>query len=326
VVEFKAGPGGILRLARFDGYWAKDRPYLDELIIKHYPDEATLSLALEKGEVQLAGFGSLDSTNRLKKNSNLKVSDADNELGAQVFIVFNTQSKVFARKEARQAVAYGIDKKQLIDILLPGIKEETGPIPAGTRFYAKDGVNTYPFDAAKSAAALRQSGNGLGMDFTLDYIPGADELIKAPAEVIKAQLAKVGINVTLRASPDTAAWATRVAAGNFEATITSLFMWGDPVIGTNRMFLTDNIRPVIFANNAAWARASVDDLMTKAGGELDATKRKAMYVEFQKQIMDEAPHYYLWEAPIKVVTNKSVQTPPEGAWTLLSPMDQVWLK
>ena len=70
----------------------------------------------------------------------------------------------------------------------------------------------------------------------------------------------------------------------------------------------------------------MDELLTKAGSELDQEKRKALYAEFQKIVVDETPIAYINVDPLRTVYNVNVGNPPLTVWGGLSPMDETYLK
>jgi peptide/nickel transport system substrate-binding protein len=131
-------------------------------------------------------------------------------------------------------------------------------------------------------------------------------------------LAKVGIEVNVRVSPDFPTWARRVSSGQFEMTIDSVWNWGDPVIGVHRTWLSSNIRPgVIWSNTQSYSNAKVDQLLADAGKEMNIAKRKALYKEAQKIIVDDCPVAFLYEAVNTEGYRSTVVQPPRGIWGLI---------
>ena len=76
------------------------------------------------------------------------------------------------------------------------------------------------------------------------------------AEYLKSQLRKIGLDVRLHASPDWSSWAERVSNGTHDMTLAITFSWGDPVIGTHRSYMSDNIRKgVAYSNMSGYRNA-----------------------------------------------------------------------
>ena len=142
---------------------------------------------------------------------------------------------------------------------------------------------------------------------------------------MKPQLKKIGIDLTVRASPDFPTWAKRVSGQEFDLTLDSVFNWGDPVIGVHRTYLTSNIRPgVIWSNTQSYSNPKVDELLAKAGVEKDLAKRKAMYQEFQKIVVADAPIAFLNVLPYFQVYEKSLRKLPTSVWGATSPIDEMY--
>jgi peptide/nickel transport system substrate-binding protein len=183
-------------------------------------------------------------------------------------------------------------------------------------------VEKYEHNLAKAAkllddAGLKPGANGTRLSLDVDAIPSSAEL-KTLQEYTKPALAKVGIEVNVRVSPDFPTWARRVSSGQFEMTIDSVWNWGDPVIGVHRTWLSSNIRPgVIWSNTQSYSNAKVDQLLADAGKEMNTAKRKALYKEAQKIIVDDCPVAFLYEAVNTEGYRSTVVQPPRGIWGLI---------
>ena len=144
------------------------------------------------------------------------------------------------------------------------------------------------------------------------------------ANYLKPQLKKVGINVTVRTSPDFASWGRRVSNWEHDASVSGAFMWGDPVIGVHRSWVSSNIRKgVPFSNTPGYSSPKVDDLLTRAGTERDPVKRKKLYAEFQRQLSVDVPVAFTHVWSRVYIARKEVVNPPTGIWGLFVPYDQM---
>ncbi len=113
----------------------------------------------------------------------------------------------------------------------------------------------------------------------------------------------------------------------FDLTLDTLYTYPDPLIGVHRTYLSSNIKKgVINTNTENYNNPKVDELLAKAAVETNFTKRKALYVEFQKTITDELPVFYLFEVAYYTLYNKTVGNPPLTVWGAMSPFDEVYLK
>ncbi|MBM3353673.1 MAG: ABC transporter substrate-binding protein [Betaproteobacteria bacterium] len=331
LVEFK--PGEHIVMERHQRFFLKDLPRLERLIVKEYKDPASLLLAFEKGEIDVHPLiGDPRDLERARKIPNVQlVSGAQPAVGPLLWLAFNTKNPKLADKRVRQAISYAIDRKFIAGTLFGGLhKVATGPIALGSPYYSAE-VQPYAHDPAKAAqlldaAGLKPGAGGTRLALEVDSIPGSNEL-KMIQEYLKPALAKVGIDVTVRLSPDFPTWARRVSAHQFEMTMDSVWNWGDPVIGVHRTWLTSNIKPgVIWSNTQSYSNPRVDQLLEAAAKEMDVPKRKAMYKEVQKLVVDDCPVAFLLEATITEGYAAKVAQPPRGIWGMIDSMSEVGLK
>jgi peptide/nickel transport system substrate-binding protein len=128
-------------------------------------------------------------------------------------ISFNTQIGPFTDEKVRQAFAYSLNRKQIVDTIGQGIipSEGNGGVSQATPGYSKKAANWYSYDTTKANALLDAAGwtgrtsagvrtkNGKPLTVVLPY--GAGSIINADGAAIlqgvKQQASKVGFDVTL---------------------------------------------------------------------------------------------------------------------------------
>lgn len=331
LIEFK--PGEFIVMERFDRFFLKDVPNINRLIVREYKDATSLLLAFERGEVDIhSSLLEARDLERARKVSNVTiVPNSGPAIGPLIWLAFNTKHPKLTDKRVRQAINFAIDKKFLVDQLLGGIHgRSTGPIANGSPFYSSD-VERYDLDLAKSeqlldAAGLKKGTDGKRFTLEIDGLPGGSD-VRITHEYLKPALAKVGIDVVLRMSPDFPSWARRISSLQFEATVDSVWNWGDPVIGVHRTYQSSNIRQgVIWSNTQSYSNTRVDQLMTSAGREMDLAKRKALYKEMQQIIVDECPQAFLYEWSTHLGIRQNVQDPPRGIWGMIDALNDVKMR
>jgi len=326
-VEYK--PGEHLILERYDKFFL-GTPYLDRIILKIIKDPINRTVALERKECNMSvQVNNAYDIKRAQKLAHLKVEPIGDAISPLFWLAFNTQRGPLKDKRVRQAISFAIDRDFITKRLMLGYaKRATGPIFPGTPFYTSD-VEHYNVDLNKARALLDEAGYKTGADgkrfsLTIDYIPGSPDM-KACSEYLNAQLKKVGINAKVRASPDFPTWAKHVSNGDFDMTFDTVWGWGDPVIGVHRTYLTSNIhKGVIWSNTQGHSNPKVDDLLAKAAVEKDPAKRKALYAEFQKIVVDEVPIAYVSTLPFYVAYDKRLQNVNKTIWSPMSPMHEVY--
>ena len=259
------------------------------------------------------------------------VDNAAPATGPIVWVAFNMKNPKLADKRVRQAISFAIDR----DFIVKGIagstvKRATGPISSGSIFYTSE-VEKYDHNLTKAAqlmdeAGLKPGADGIRMALEIDCPPGFASL-KAVQEYLKPALAKIGVNVLLRNSPDFPTWARRVSSYQYEATVDSAWNWGDPVIGVHRTYLTSNIKPgVIWSNTHQYSNPKVDELLNAAAKETNLGKRKSQYKEMQKIVVDECPLLFLVESTWLEVYARKVDSPPNGIWGVMDTMAETGMR
>lgn len=331
LVEFKQGEHIILE--RNENFFIKDRPYLDRIIFRIIKDNQSRLLAMEQGEVHMFAFvGQPRDLNRLKKSENLVLTpEGYAAIGPLNWLAFNLKREPLNDVRVRKAMAYAIDGNFINKALMLGMsKPASGPLVPDNPFYT-DQVEHYDLDLDKANALLDEAGltpdsDGMRFALSVDYIPGA-AMHKELAEYLKPQLKKVGIDVTVRAAPDFPTWANRVGGHDFDISWDVVFHWGDPVIGVHRTYISDNIREgVIWSNTQSYSNPKVDEILAAAGKEMDSEKRKELYAEFQRIVVDELPVYWTHVLPYHTVYHKDIGNPPQTIWGASSPMDETYWK
>lgn len=330
LVEFV--PSDRIVLERNPDYFLDGQPCLDRIVIRIVRDGAAAVQALERGEAQMLAFAAnVRDLQRLARDERLAVTERGYEaVGALNWLAFNTARAPLDNRDVRKAIAHAIDREVILANLMQGAAAAaTGPIAPGSPFYTAD-VEPYRYDPEKANALLDAAGfprnaDGIRFSLAIDYIPGFEEQQKNVAEYLQAALREVGIDLTVRASPDFPSWAKRVAGGEFDLTLDIVFNWGDPVIGVHRTYLSDNIRPQVWTNTQGYANPKVDDLLARAAAEADPEARKRLYREFQQVVVDDVPIYFINVLPNRTVYDRRVGNVPETVWGVLSPLDEVYL-
>ena len=329
LVEFKRDQHIILE--RNENFFIKDRPYIDKVVMRIIKDGSARTIALENGEVHLSAFEQNPrDLARLKKNAGITATpDGYGAIGPLAWLAFNTKRGPTSDVRVRQAIAYAVDRNFIVKALFLNTSQPalTGIHP-DSPFYDPS-VPAYNVDIDKANKILDDAGykrgnDGMRFKLTVDFGWAS---IKAPAEYLKPQLKKIGIDLAVRSSADFPTWAKRISSHDFDMTWDVVFNWGDPVIGVHRTYLSSNIKKgVIWSNTQQYENKDVDAILNKAGRESDPAKRKALYAEFQQLVAKELPVYWTYTLPYHTVHSNKLGNAPRGIWATVSPLDRVYLK
>ena len=183
-------------LDRNEDYW--EEVYLDRLILKVIPDATARWLALQQGEVDIIDFPAADDLPAMKADPNVQLIQ---QSGMNVgYLALNCEKEPYDDVRVRQAMNYAIDREEIIDAVYGDAGQVAkNPIPPNIWSY-NDEIEPYPYDPAMAKKLLAEAGypNGFtteiwAMPVARPYNPDARKI----AEVMGAQLAKVGIDIEI---------------------------------------------------------------------------------------------------------------------------------
>lgn len=110
--------GDKVRLVRNDKYFKPNLPYADEVIFRVIPQESSLLLALEQGEVDYASSVPGPDVEWLQSSSTVKLVKAPAGPGGSFCIdqiILNLTRAPLDKIEVRQALYHGINRQQILD-------------------------------------------------------------------------------------------------------------------------------------------------------------------------------------------------------------------
>ena len=99
----------------------------------------------------------------------------------------------------------------------------------------------------------------------------------------------------------------------------------DPVIGVERMYISSNIKKLVWTNTMGYQNPEVDRLFAEAQREQNFEKRKKLYQRAQEILVEELPIIWLVEIEYHSVYNKKYEGLPADIWGVLNPWDTVHL-
>ena len=192
--------GSYIVFEAFEDYW-QGRPAIDTIILKTVQEEAVRLMEFEAGEIQMMEVP-LPFATDLKESGKyqiyLGVSDRQMQMIYPIHMRDPSYHDYFKDKRVRQAINYAIDRQELIDVVLGGWGwEPVGLVKRGSLGYAPYLVK-YTYNVTKAKELLAEAGYPDGFECSLiseslAYRPYAEDC----AVIIKEQLAKVGIDVTI---------------------------------------------------------------------------------------------------------------------------------
>ena len=280
-------------LERNDQYW-EDPPKLARVRLEVVPDETTEALELRKGscDVAINSYLTPDTVVTLEQSPNIKVEHGDGTRLA--YLGFNLRDPILKDVRVRQAIAYALDRRPMIEYLWRGFAQPARSIlPAQSWAYNGD-VPAYEHDSKKASQILDAAGYPAvnGVRFHITMKTSTDANTRLMVAVMQQQLREVGIALDIR-SFEFATFFSDVQHGAFQ-------MYGLRWIGGNEdpdifeyAFHSSKFPPD-GANRTYYSNPKVDTLIDKARREIDPKVRKPLYAEVQSILAQDLPYINLW--------------------------------
>src|SRR5919201_753760 len=289
--------GDRVRMLRNDQYFKPGLPYLDELVFRIIPQPTTAALALEQGEVDFLGSVPGPDLARLRQNADLTFAQHAAGGGGsfcEETMIYNLSRPPLDKVEVRQALADAIDRDAILKNVYFGQgRVATSAIASSSTWAHNPNAPKYPLDRAKANALLDQAGaprGAGGTRFKLQFVHATS--YSKTGEAIRQQLAQVGIDFQLMPMEVNAANASEFVQKDFEVGFASYCNGPDPEIGVRRMYVSNNIGPILFSNGAGYINPQIDDLFDRAAASVDRAERARLYARIQDLVGRDLPYWW----------------------------------
>ncbi len=275
-----------------DGYWG-DKPRVPRVRFAVVPDTTTRALELRKGSADIASNAlTSDMVLALEKESNLVVQHAPGTVLS--YLAFNLRDPILRDVRVRQALAYAIDRRPMIQYLWRDFARPADSIlPPQSWAYDAD-VPKYGFDPEKARQILDAAGylpvNGVRFHLTMKT--STEESTRLLVAVLQQQLRDVGIALDIRTF-EFATFFADVTSGAYQ-------MYSLRWIGGNEdpdifeyAFHSGKFPPH-GANRNFYVNPKLDALIQEGRSETDPSRRKAAYASIQTILATDLPYIDLW--------------------------------
>ncbi len=320
IKEFKTGID--IKLFANKNYF-EGKPKIDNILYKFLPDPNTSFLFLKQKKLDLGGLTPLQIDRQVDDKFKDNYRIIEKESFAYSYLGFNLKTEKFKNKKVRQAIAYAINKQELVDILYFGHGQVcNGPFLPGSFAYNKN-VKSIIQDIQKSKQLLKEQGYDEKNPLTFEVITntGNDIRINA-AQILQYQLAQAGIKMKIRVMEWQAFLNTVVHPRKYEAVLLgwSLALMPDAY----PLWHSDSDKLGRF-NLVGYHNKKVDELIEKGSITIDRVKLGEIYQEIFKIIADDLPYIFLYIPNSITVVNKDIKN-IEPAFTGITHNQKDWIK
>ena len=200
----------------------------------------------------------------------------------------------------RQAIAYAVDKQELMDGVTWGLSGPANqPYFPGSSWNHPEVTEPYPQNLDKARALLKEAGYEDGV--TVNAIVPNESILLNLATLVQAQLKQVGIDVNIQMMDKSAHHQRRISQ-QFDISVGHLAYAPDPASTYDRFFYsTANF------NFGKYNNPEFDALADEARGVVDQPKRKEVYRKIVDLLHEDVPIVFLGYLPIAQAHSSQLQ-------------------
>lgn len=284
-------------LERFEDYWGTPA-YLDRVTFKIMENADSIMVSLQSGAVDL--FAHLTSVQAAQLGEDFNIEEGTMNLVQALYL--NNAEAPFDDVRVRQALCYGVNRPQILDLAFDGYGSLIGSsmYPAFSKYFDESLTDAYPYDVERAKALLAEAGypDGFTMTITVpsNYQPHIDT-----AQVLVNQLSQIGVTAEIQLV-EWGTWLSDVYAGRqFQST----------VVGVDASNMTARALLERFSSTAGnnfinYDNAEYDALFAKALSTFDDGSQTAVYKQMLKNLSDNAANVYIQDLADLVAVRKGL--------------------
>lgn len=291
-------PDDRVVVERFDGYWG-GRAKLDTITFKVIRDENARLTAVRAGEVDFVPRISYSLLSVVEKDRSVQVVETIPFF--RTYFGIGNRPKLADPRVRQAIVRYGCPRERILkDVFFGHGEVAVGPVPSPSEWFV-DYTRLVSFDPKKAQSLLAEAGV---KDLSFEVIfPSGDPPLVDALTIWQSALKDIGLTMKLNAMDNAAFLKTILEpSGDYDMCFApSQGPIGDfqVVRGTHRSTGGANIS---HTNNS-----KVDVLIDQAQATLDFAKRKELYDQAFRLVIEDSKQYYVTFYPTFRVLSKRVK-------------------
>jgi peptide/nickel transport system substrate-binding protein len=287
--------GASATLEKWDGFRDAAKIAIKHVTFRFISDPSAAMAAMQAGDIDsFPRFPGVQNIGQFQSDPRFQVLIGGTE--GKTILSINNKRKPFDDVRVRQALAYAIDRKAIID----GVENGLAP-PIGSHLTPNDPgyvdlTGAYPFNPEMAKSLLKEAGVTTPLQVTLSLPP--PDYARKGGEIIAAELADVGIQAKIE-NVEWAQWLSGVFKGkNFDLTIIS------------------HVEPLdigVYANPDYYFQydsQAFRDIFAKLQAAPDLAAFKAAIGDAQRLISQDCVNVFLFQYPNVTVADANLQ----GLW------------
>ncbi len=299
-------------------------PEPDHVIFRIVPEPSTMMTELVAGNVQVDIPLLAEQAQQVEQSDNLHLFAFPSR--TFYYIGWNNRRAPFDDAGVRRAMTLAMDRTEIVDALLHGYgKVAAGPIPPWSPLHP-DGVDPLPYDTARAKQLLQRAGwvdrngdgvreNAAGKAFRFTLLSSDNPQNKAIAEVVQAQLKRVGVDAQVRVLEFQTLLAQHKAR-DFDAVLSAWVMDNFQVASAPIALFHSKFADVpMSSNRSSYVNPVADSLMEAAAATTDQQSATETWRRFEEVLQQDQPFTFLyWYDELAAARNAvgGVEMDPRG--------------
>jgi peptide/nickel transport system substrate-binding protein len=284
----------VVKFERNPDWWGGTTP-LDTIELRGFGDLGTAVTAMTSREIDAIQQFTVIGGEGLLNDANFTVLTPPAATHRQVW--FNTQEGQYTDKLVRRALAYTLDRQQMVDTLFSGRAEVANdhPVLSSLPFFDPDAVPQRTRDIEQATALLAEAGvEGISGSIETGDIQEIPNL----AGIIQQNAAEAGFDLRVSTQSNAtfygAAWCPE---DNDDSTVPC---WGSAELGivdyghrpTPDVYFSSALASGGVWNSCVWENSDFDALLSQYRTSIDVEGQKAAVGEIMKLMHEETPAIY----------------------------------
>ncbi len=296
VAEFT--PKQAMVLVPNSGYWGTP-PTLQRVRHEEVKDAQARVLAAQSGQADIVTGIPAEAAVTLQDDPLVSLMPVPAANTTTVY--FNLQAPALSDVRVRQALNWGVDRQEVIDLAREGFSTPAASWLASNPAYPEAAQQGYPtFDLPKAQALLDAAGWTLGGESAMrskDGVPLTIRLMsfggeKAVSEVLQQQWTRLGVTVEVEHVDDYGLIQARRDAGDWDALIEAWSTFGDP-----QALLAGQFKAGGKANYGGFDDPEVAALFDQLATAVSDADRRSLILAINGRASEQAPIVALHPRP-----------------------------
>lgn len=289
--------GDEVILTKNEDYWKGwNEEHFEKVIIKKVSETSSRRQMIESGEADITVELPSEDVEALKAAGNVTVDVVPSFTNLIGF--FNTQKAPLNDVKVRQALSYAFPYDDVVEYAMGGYaKQSYGPVPEGMWGHSED-LFQYSYDLDKAKQLLQEVGIKEGqLKLLLTYMTG-DEAEKKMAELYKAELSKIGIELEIRAMPWESQWEMAMGTDpSAQQDIFVMYWWNDLSTPYSYLYSLFHTEDSTLYNLGYYSNPEFDTLIdgAQAKSAVNIEEAENDFKAAQEILMKDTPALFMYD-------------------------------